>query len=143
MYNEHENGKRLIELRQNRGLSIEEAAAASGITSSVLCAYETGTRNPRDDVKTALADFYGVTVQSIFYPDNKSDQMIHVNYRMRSSGTEKAKDPVIDQAEALAQALCNLLDTAHHSDDTDLYIAAVDAGFFLAEDLCTMLTSLL
>jgi transcriptional regulator with XRE-family HTH domain len=62
-----ESGKRLRELRGIRtrtGVSKE-----TGIPYSSLEAYEFGTREPAGSVKQKLADYYGVSVESIFFQD--------------------------------------------------------------------------
>ena len=58
-------GKRLIELRGNK--TQEEVAKALGISLSAVGMYERGERIPRDEVKIAIAKYYDVTVQSIFF----------------------------------------------------------------------------
>lgn len=45
----------------------EIVAAAVGISASALAMYECDKRTPRDETKSRLADYYGVTVQSIFF----------------------------------------------------------------------------
>lgn len=65
MFNAQENGRRLRELRGNR--RIETVAAAVKISASSLAMYESGKRNPRDEVKIALADYFGTTVNDIFF----------------------------------------------------------------------------
>ncbi|HFK1721268.1 TPA: helix-turn-helix transcriptional regulator [Bacillus cereus] len=55
----------LINLRDGR--SREEVAKAVGISVSTLQMYENGQRIPRDNIKIKLANYYGVTVQKIFF----------------------------------------------------------------------------
>ena len=51
-----------------RGSVPQEAVAASiGISRSAMTMYETGKRIPRDEIKVRLADFYGKTVQELFF----------------------------------------------------------------------------
>ena len=66
-YNSIENGQRLTELRGNQPR--ESVAAAVKISVSTLAMYELGQRNPRDEVKCSLANYYGVRVSDIFFPD--------------------------------------------------------------------------
>ena len=66
-YSLMENGQRLQALRGDR--TREEVAQATRISVSALTMYELGQRNPRDDVKCALADFFGVRVSDIFFPE--------------------------------------------------------------------------
>lgn len=57
--------KKLITLRGEKSQS--EVAEAIGIGTSTLGMYETGKRVPRDSIKIAIANYYGVTVQFIFF----------------------------------------------------------------------------
>ena len=66
-YSLMENGQRLQNLRGDR--TREEVAQSVRISVSALTMYELGQRNPRDDVKCALADFFGVRVSDIFFPE--------------------------------------------------------------------------
>ena len=61
-----EIGKKLRELR---GIRTRVGVATEiGISYSSLCYYESGQRIPPDNVKVKLAEYYGTTVQDIFYP---------------------------------------------------------------------------
>ena len=44
-----------------------EVAKSIGISKSSLAMYETGQRVPRDEIKLALANYYGATIQDIFF----------------------------------------------------------------------------
>lgn len=46
-----------------------EVAKSIGIATSTLAMYETEKRIPRDSVKIALANYYGTTVQEIFFDE--------------------------------------------------------------------------
>ena len=58
---------RLKDLRGNR--SKEDVASAVGISYSALSMYEQGKRIPRDDIKLKLAQYYGSSVEDIFFTD--------------------------------------------------------------------------
>ncbi len=58
-------GKRLVELRGKQ--TQEEVSKACGIGLSTLSMYERGERIPRDEIKIKLANFYKVTVETLFY----------------------------------------------------------------------------
>jgi len=58
-------GERLIALRGDR--TQEDIAKAVGVTTSAVGMYERGERIPRDEIKKALASFFGVTVDYLFY----------------------------------------------------------------------------
>ena len=59
-------GRRLRELR---GVfrTQAEVADATGIDRTALSRYESGAAVPPDTAKIALASYYGVSVESIFY----------------------------------------------------------------------------
>ena len=54
-------------LRKKKGSSQTELAKALGLPPTTYNAYETGQNVPRDKVKIAIADYYGLTVGYIFY----------------------------------------------------------------------------
>ena len=57
--------ERLVQLR---GIRTRIGVAREiGISPSALCFYETGKRIPPDAVKIRLAEYYGTTVQKIFF----------------------------------------------------------------------------
>lgn len=58
-------GAKLKELRGSR--SQKEVADAVNVTDMAISLYESGDRIPRDEIKVALADYFGVSVESIFY----------------------------------------------------------------------------
>ena len=57
--------KRLIELRGDK--TREKVCVDLEISYSALQSYEMGARVPKDELKIKIANYYGVTVQSIFY----------------------------------------------------------------------------
>lgn len=59
--------KKLISLRGDR--SREEVAEAVEISVSALQMYENGQRIPKDKIKIRLANYYGVSVQYLFFED--------------------------------------------------------------------------
>ena len=61
-------GKRIKELRTQKGMTAEELGTAVGTSSSAINMYECGQRVPRDDIKIKIAEFFGLSVESIFYP---------------------------------------------------------------------------
>ena len=57
-------------LRMLRGVhTLNEVAGALGVTRQAVSHYETGRRTPNDKMKVAIADYYGKTVQEIFFAD--------------------------------------------------------------------------
>lgn len=57
----------LRELRRRKGVTQTEVAKAIGIPATTYNAYETGQNIPRDDTKVAIANYFGKTVQYIFF----------------------------------------------------------------------------
>lgn len=62
-----EMGKRLKALRDKTSYTQAEVAEACDVTESAMSNYEQGERAPRDEIKVNIANFYGVSVQSIFF----------------------------------------------------------------------------
>lgn len=62
-------GAKLRELRGNK--SQQEIADAIGITKSALAMYERNERVPRDEIKVRIANYYGVSIVSLFFNLNE------------------------------------------------------------------------
>ena len=58
-------GERLARARGD--IRREVVAAAIGISVSAISMYENNERVPRDEIKVRLADYYGKTVQELFF----------------------------------------------------------------------------
>ncbi len=61
-------GNKLRELRGKR--SREEIAMAVNISVSAIAMYENEERSPRDEIKLRLAEYFGESVQNIFFTQN-------------------------------------------------------------------------
>ncbi len=59
--------QRLKDLRMKTGKSQAEVAKTLDISLSSYTKYEAGIKVPRDEMKVKIADFYGQTVQNIFF----------------------------------------------------------------------------
>lgn len=59
--------KNLIRLRQSKGESQTEAAKNIGISQSMLAMLEAGYRRGGDETKAKIANYYGETVDEIFF----------------------------------------------------------------------------
>ena len=64
-------GKRLEEIRGIRPKT--KVAQQMGISYSALCKYEAGLRVPRGSIKKRIADYYGVSVESLFCTDENHE----------------------------------------------------------------------
>lgn len=60
-------GNKLKRLRGAR--SQADVAASIGVSQQAYAAYEKEDARPRDEIKVKIANLFGVTVQSLFYPD--------------------------------------------------------------------------
>lgn len=58
-------GQKLKALRGKK--TQREVAECLKITKSALAMYENDKRVPRDEIKVRIADYYGETVQSLFF----------------------------------------------------------------------------
>ena len=67
MSREQKIGSRLRRLRGKR--TLDEVAAALGVTRQAISYYESGQRTPKDKMKIVIAKYYGTTVQDIFFAD--------------------------------------------------------------------------
>ena len=56
-------------LRNKKGLTQTELAKALGIPTTTYNAYETGQNVPRDQIKQRIANYYGRSVQYIFFKE--------------------------------------------------------------------------
>jgi len=59
-----ENGVRLMKLRGDK--TIKEVAEAINVSPGAYCMYESGKRNPRDEVKIRIGKYFGVPAAEIF-----------------------------------------------------------------------------
>lgn len=59
--------ERLKNLRLEKGVSLTQVASDLNLDKSTISHYEIGDRVPTDANKIKLADYYGVTIESIFF----------------------------------------------------------------------------
>lgn len=60
-------GKKLRQLRKNKGKTMREVAIAVNIAPSTIGMYERGKRRAEDEYKVRLCNYYNVTVEEIFF----------------------------------------------------------------------------
>ncbi|KNZ40392.1 helix-turn-helix transcriptional regulator [Acetobacterium bakii] len=58
-------GELLLALRGTK--TQREVATALGISDAAVRQYESGNRVPKDEIKIVIAEYYGKTVQDIFF----------------------------------------------------------------------------
>jgi transcriptional regulator with XRE-family HTH domain len=102
-------GGLLVQLRENKGLSVNKAAAEIGLSASVLSRFERGGAFPGDEGVAKLSAFYGVSVleleaeeaidrQRIDVPPGVSDEDVRAAvYRLAGQAAPETQ-PVDPQA---------------------------------------------
>lgn len=60
-------GMKLKALRSGKKKTQQEVADDLNITKSALAMYEKDNRVPRDEVKVRLAEYYGESVENLFF----------------------------------------------------------------------------
>ncbi len=73
-------GEKLKELRGKH--SQQQIANAIGITKSAWAMYERNERTPRDEIKIRIANFFGKSVQEIFF----RQQYVYLNSSKKYDG---------------------------------------------------------
>lgn len=66
--------ERLIELRKEKNLSQSELADALNVSRQSVSLWENGTTAPALDKLQFLAEFYGVTLDELFYPAEETPE---------------------------------------------------------------------
>lgn len=69
---------KMLALRKALGKTQDEVAKDIGITQSSYAMIEGGYRHPRKDVQKKLADYFGVTVDELFFADNNHNSRFKV-----------------------------------------------------------------
>ena len=62
-------GRKLAALRGDT--PAKKVGTECGVSFESILSYEAGERVPNDEVKRSLAEYYGVTVQELFYDDTE------------------------------------------------------------------------
>lgn len=87
-------GKRLLSLREERDLSMEEVATAVGITKSTLSKYEKGKNEPGMMIAKHLADFFKVSIDWLIGYTDDRDSVKNID-NLYSSLTEEDKKEAV------------------------------------------------
>lgn len=70
---------RLITLREEKGLTQIQLAQKLGISQSMISLGERGEREFDDPMKVKIADFFGVTVQWLFFDQRYYNSQLKTN----------------------------------------------------------------
>lgn len=60
-------GEKLATLRNDRILTQKELGIEVGVSTASIAMYELDERVPRDEIKKRISNFFGKTVQEIFF----------------------------------------------------------------------------
>ncbi|MCT6891076.1 MAG: helix-turn-helix domain-containing protein [Lactobacillus sp.] len=71
--NRLEMGQRIASLRKEKNLSQNATAKKLNISTSTLSMYETGNREPNNEILSKIADFFGVTTDYLLGRKSKDD----------------------------------------------------------------------
>lgn len=69
---------KLKELRQSRGLTLQQLGEKVGMASNTLSRYETGKREPKFEAWQKLANYFGVSVPSLMGLDEITTNKIYM-----------------------------------------------------------------
>lgn len=141
-------GSRLKELREKRGLYQSELAKLLHISSSSIGMYETDKRDPSDELKVAIANFFGVSVDYLMGDDISKNNLIPVLGIVKAGYNYLAEQNIVDYIEAGSkitdtQNYFGLLvkgdSMAPSFDDGDYVIVRKTDGVFETGDVCVVL----
>lgn len=94
-------GKRLAELRNNKGISQYELASQMNLSRGQIANYEQGTREPDFATLIALADYFEVSLDSLLGRDwTANEELVTIAYL--SGSKEKL---TIEEADFLKESL--------------------------------------
>lgn len=115
-------GKRIKELRAERGLSQERVALNAGITPAYLGLVERGQRNATVNIVERICVAMNVTLREFFAESNEDTTLDVVDKQILAqlSGLTKAEKQACLQLVKDAVYLCNL-----STKDDDSHVAAV------------------
>lgn len=71
--NGKEIGARIAKIRKEYKMSKRFVAQSLGISYSSVCSYEYGVRIPSDENKKKIANLFGVSVENLFYANEKHE----------------------------------------------------------------------
>lgn len=97
-------GKRLSELRKEKGMTQEELAKALNITRSALSLYEIGKRDPDSATLKKIADFFGVSIDYLLGRTDLPNAYIPEEYKQKYKVTKrdiKQYEETIKQLKAI------------------------------------------
>ena len=110
--------KRIKELRENKGLSMDQLASEFGVTKSRVNMWENNGTIPRGEVLIQLARFFHVTTDYLLGNDDTSE-VSKTNTKLNSlhRNLGKLNERELKQAEGMLKAV--FMDIFNDEDDED------------------------
>ena len=120
-------GRRIAELRKEKGMTQEELARALNITRSALSLYEIGKREPDTDTIKKIAEFFGVSIDYLLgQTDIRNPHKEFIQKAKEKYGSRGKK-----QAEELLENIKSLFDGGElPEEDKDEFFRAITEIYF-------------
>lgn len=80
--------KRLIDLREKKGLTQEQLAVLVDLSQSMIAKIESGDRDPSTAVKIRLAKFFNVGIEWLFYGQINDLESCQYSTELCPTGTD-------------------------------------------------------
>lgn len=71
-------GEKLRALREKRSLTLDDVARDLELTRQAIYNYESDTRIPRDEIKIKICQYYGVSVENIFFDQKSNEKLLRL-----------------------------------------------------------------
>lgn len=99
-------GKRLVDLRTIKDVSQDAVAEACNISRVALSRYENGTRMPRIEITSRLAEYYGVSVDFLIGKEEQELQPVRLTESASPFGpeTQKIMDELVAKLRSMPES---------------------------------------
>lgn len=87
-----EIGKRITQLRGERGVTVNKLANMAGISQSYLRDIELGNKQPTVEYLSYICDALGVSLQYFFTEEPFNDRILHAVYKLSPEQRERLAD---------------------------------------------------
>lgn len=99
-------GKRLIGLRTIKGVSQDTVAEACNISRVALSRYENGSRMPRIEISSRLAEYYGVSVDFLLGKEEQEQKPVRLPESASPFGpeTQRIMDELVAKLRSMPES---------------------------------------
>lgn len=109
--------KRMKELRQKKGISMEELATALGVSKSRINMWENNGSVPRSDILLKIAEYYDVPTDYLLGNNTPSESPTDAKLSALQRNLGKLNEEELKKAEAVLKAV--FTDIFNDEDDED------------------------